>query len=80
MRRLSLETAFCSTLKLEQLILWLNPTTAILQRKWYVTEFGGGVMILEPKHFGRVFLDAAELVEHESNWEDLEFISRAESN
>ena len=24
-------------------------------KKWYVTEFGGGVMILEPKHFGRVF-------------------------
>ena len=48
-------------------------------KKWYVTEFGGGVMILEPKHFGRVFLDAAELVGHGSDWEHLEFVSRAKS-
>jgi hypothetical protein len=58
----------------------VEPDDSDPAKKWYVTEFGGGVMILEPKHFGRVFLDAAELVEHESNWEDLEFISRAESN
>ncbi len=35
--------------------------------------FGGGVMIVEPKHFGRVFLDANSL----ENAEQLEFVSRA---
>ena len=48
--------------------LMVKPDDSDPAKKWYVTEFGGGVMILEPKHFGRVFLDAAELVEHESNW------------
>lgn len=40
---------------------------------WYVKELGGGVMIIEPKRFGRVFLD-----EPESD-EDLVFVSRAEN-
>ena len=30
---------------------------------WYVTEYGGGVMVIEPKIFG---------------YEDFEFVSRAE--
>jgi hypothetical protein len=38
--------------------------------KWYVTEFGAGVMIREPKAFGRVFFSEPE------NEEDLEFIAR----
>ena len=37
---------------------------------WYVQEYGGGVMILEPKFFGRAFLTDTE------NAEDLEFVSR----
>jgi len=37
---------------------------------WYVTEYGGGVMVIEPKHFGRVFVTDA----HDD--EDLEFVSR----
>ncbi len=40
---------------------------------WYVKNEGEGVMILEPKHFGRVFLHRPERAE------DLEFICRDES-
>ncbi len=41
---------------------------------WYVTPYGGGVMIAEPKVFGRLFISANEL----STYEDLEFVSRVE--
>lgn len=37
---------------------------------WYVEEFGGGAMILEPKHFGAAFLAASD------GKEDLIFVSR----
>ena len=37
---------------------------------WYVEEQGGGVMIIEPKYFGRAFL-------RETHTEDLVFVSRA---
>jgi hypothetical protein len=40
---------------------------------WYVTEFGGGVMIREPKVFGRVFFSSPETEDH------LEFVARAQS-
>ena len=39
---------------------------------WYMQEFGGGVMIREPKHFGNTFIPAEFLPETE----DLEFLSR----
>jgi hypothetical protein len=39
---------------------------------WYVEELGGGVMVIEPKRFGRAFL-----TESHSD-EDLVFVSRAE--
>lgn len=39
---------------------------------WYVREFGGGVLIREPKVFGRVFLRAVQIAEDE----DLIFVSR----
>jgi hypothetical protein len=42
---------------------------------WYRQEFGGGVMIREPKHFGAAFIPAESLPETE----DLEFLSRAGS-
>jgi hypothetical protein len=38
---------------------------------WYVEEHGGGVMILEPKVFGRAFLTET------STAEELKFVSRA---
>jgi hypothetical protein len=38
---------------------------------WYVKEFGGGVMVIEPKCFGRAFLTQTHTAE------DLVFVSRA---
>ena len=38
---------------------------------WYVKEHGGGVMIVEPKVFGRLFIHAPV-----SDYEDLAFVSR----
>ncbi len=43
------------------------------EEQWYVEEFGGGVLIREPKVFGRVFIPAAQIGEDE----DLVFVSRA---
>lgn len=40
---------------------------------WFVQEYGGGVMILEPKVFGRAFISADQLPETE----DLQFVARA---
>ena len=42
---------------------------------WYMQEYGGGVMIREPKNFGTVFISAESLPETE----DLEFLTRAGS-
>jgi hypothetical protein len=41
---------------------------------WYVTTYGGGVMIYDPQVSGRTFVAA----EHIASYEDLEFIRRAE--
>ena len=38
---------------------------------WYVKEYGGGVMIAEPKVFGTLFIHAPV-----SQYDDLEFVSR----
>jgi len=38
--------------------------------EWYGATYGRGVMILEPKHFGRVFLPEPHTAE------DLEFVKR----
>jgi hypothetical protein len=38
---------------------------------WYIQEFGGGVMVVERKVFGRVFLRELESLE------DLVFVARA---
>jgi hypothetical protein len=45
-----------------------DPTT-----EWYVQEFGGGVMISDPKVSGHTFIPAS----HIDEYEDLEFVSRA---
>jgi hypothetical protein len=39
---------------------------------WFVEKFGGGVMVVEPKVFGRLFIDAPV-----SHCDDLEFVSRS---
>jgi hypothetical protein len=38
---------------------------------WYMQEFGGGVMVREPKHFGHCFLHDTQ------NAEDLVLVKRA---
>jgi len=38
---------------------------------WYVNEYGGGVMVVEPKVFGRAFLTVTDTAD------ELEFVSRA---
>jgi hypothetical protein len=43
---------------------------------WYVQEFGGGVMILDPVVSGRTFIGADDI----HSEEDLEFVSRAEAS
>jgi hypothetical protein len=40
---------------------------------WYVTEYGGGIMIREPKVFGSLFINANGI----GNYEDLDFVSRS---
>ena len=49
-----------------------DPVLSDPETDWYVTEYGGGVMVIEPKFFGRVFLAQTD------DDEDLEFVSRAE--
>ncbi len=39
---------------------------------WYVQEYGGGVIVLEPKNFGRAFLPEPQTTE------DLEFVARGD--
>jgi hypothetical protein len=57
-----------------QIELVVDKLTCDAAMDWYMQEFGGGVMIREPKHFGRVFIQAESL----PTTEDLEFVSRAD--
>ena len=41
------------------------------ETEWFVQEYGGGVMVVEPKVFGRAFLSDTE------STEDLTFIARS---
>jgi hypothetical protein len=43
------------------------------EAEWYVKEFGGGVLISDPMVSGRSFIRSDSL----SEYEDLEFVSRA---
>ena len=47
-----------------------DPEVTDPETDWYVQEYGGGVMIIEPKYFGRAFLPDPR------NAEDLEFVAR----
>jgi hypothetical protein len=40
---------------------------------WYVQEFGGGVMVLDPIVSGRTFIPADQIEEYD----DLEFVGRS---
>jgi hypothetical protein len=50
-----------------------DPGSPHLETDWYIKEYGSGVMVLEPKHFGRAFLP----IPTES---DLWFVARSEAN
>ena len=50
-----------------------DPASPNSETDWYIEENGGGVMVLEPKHFGRAFLR----IPAES---DLWFVARGEAN
>jgi hypothetical protein len=50
-----------------------DPASPDSETDWYIKEYGGGIMVLEPKHFGRAFLPTPT----ESN---LWFVSRSEAN
>ncbi|HEX5422013.1 MAG TPA: hypothetical protein VFW94_00570 [Candidatus Acidoferrales bacterium] len=43
------------------------------EQTWFVEEDGGGIMIREPKVFGRLFIPTAQIPDDE----DLVFVSRA---
>jgi hypothetical protein len=49
-----------------------DPVLSDPETEWFVSEYGGGVMVIEPKVFGRAFLPRTD------DDEDLEFVSRAE--
>lgn len=42
------------------------------EQSWYVEEFGGGIMILDPNVSGRTFISAEQI----QDYEDLQFVSR----
>ncbi len=46
------------------------PLVEDVKTAWYVEEYGGGVMVIEPKYFGRVF------IQDPKDDEDLLFVSR----
>jgi hypothetical protein len=43
------------------------------EASWYVSEYGGGVMVSDPMVSGRTFIPEDQVDEYE----DLEFVSRA---
>lgn len=43
------------------------------EQAWYVSEYGGGVLVSDPMVSGRTFIPRDQLDEYE----DLEFVSRA---
>jgi hypothetical protein len=54
-----------------QIELVADPLVTDPETEWYVKEYGGGVMVVEPKVSGRAFLSNTESAE------DLIFVSRS---
>jgi len=52
-----------------------DPESDDRESKWYVKEFGGGVLIADPSVSGHTFIDKDSLL----IYEDLEFVARAEA-
>jgi hypothetical protein len=51
-----------------------DPLVSDPETEWYVSEYGGGVMLIEPKKYGRVFLAETYDVD------DLQLVSRKEQS
>jgi hypothetical protein len=51
-----------------------DPTQRNEETDWFVQEYGGGVMVIEPKFFGRAFLTRTE------DAEDLILVSRLDDS
>jgi len=51
-----------------------DPANEDPESEWYVKEFGGGVLIADPRVSGQTFIDKDSL----PDCEDLEFVARAE--
>ena len=51
-----------------------DPADVSPETEWYVHEYGGGVMVVEPKVFGRCFVTNTE------DAEDLILVSRSEDS
>jgi hypothetical protein len=49
-----------------------DPLVPDPETEWYVSEYGGGVMIIEPKKYGRIFL--TEMYDND----ELQLVSRKE--
>jgi len=49
-----------------------DPESSDPEIAWHMKEHGGGIMVLEPKLFGRAFIPTESL----DDCEDLEFVSR----
>jgi hypothetical protein len=60
---------------LGEIELVAEPSSTEPEHDWYVQEYGGGVMVREPKHFGRAFIPVGQL----PTTEDLEFVERKQS-
>jgi hypothetical protein len=58
-----------------QIELVVEPSSSDPEHQWYIREFGGGVGLVESKHFGRVFISGDEL----PTTEDLEFVARKQA-
>ena len=52
-----------------------SPMDADPATDWYVTEYGGGIMVREPLVFGRAFIPIDQL----RSCEDLEFVLRSDT-
>jgi len=41
-----------------------DPSNPTADTEWYIKEFGGGIMVAEPKVHGHVFIDAPHADDH----------------
>jgi len=57
-----------------EIVLLADPERDDPEARWYVKEFGGGVLIADPSVSGHTFIDRNSL----PHCEDLEFVARSQ--